>query len=270
MKKLLLVLLICAAGDIVAQEFEGSITWAIKMEFSDPLKKQQMEDTHKRINDPLNRAKLTEMEGRMNETKARGGAERNPKVRKELDESTAAMQGASMFPTGLTVSVKNGSSVSKVDGVFPEHEILYQKENDQRYTVNRKMKQFSTLPKRERRNAKSDSLATVTKTNEVAKIQGYNCTKYIVEKMEGGLTSTQEIWATTEITGFDVNSIARLSVARVQWNLKRIEGVPLKLVGKNRDGVFSMEATEVKQAPQNAEQFKIPGDFRETAKRVTR
>jgi hypothetical protein len=270
MKKLLLVLLICAAGDLVAQEFEGSITWTIKMEFSDPRMKQQMEDTHKRINDPLNRAKLTEMEARMNDTKARGEVERNPKARRELDQSAAEMHGASMFPTGLTVTAKNGSSVTKVDGVFPEHEILFQKENNQRFAVNRKFKQFSTLPKREGRNMKSDSLAIVTKTNEVAKIQGYNCVKYIVEKKEGGLPSTQEIWATTEITGFDINAIARLPVARVQWNLKRIEGVPLKLMGKNRDGVFTMEATEVKQAPQNAEQFKIPGDFRETAKRMTR
>lgn len=270
MKNLLIIVFACLAGNLAAQQFEGTITYKITMEFSDPRKKTQMEETRKRINDPRNRARYEQIEGKLSDPQARVTMERNPRERKEMDQAMAEIEGGSMFPTGIRISMKNENSLTELQGVFPYSLLLYLKENNQRYVLNRKLKTFSPVSARERRTFKSDSSAVVTRTSEKANILGYECTKFIVEKMKGGQPVTQEVWTTTDIKGFDVSSLQRQNIARIQWNLDKVEGVPLKLTGKNNDGVFTVEAVEIKAQPQPEADFKIPGDFKEVPNRNVR
>lgn len=270
MKNLLIIVFACWAGNLAAQQFEGSITYKIVMGFSDPRKKAQMEETRKRIDDPRTRARYEQIEGKLSDPQARVTMERNPRERKEMDQAMAEIEGGSMFPTGIRISVKNENSLTELQGVFPQSVLLYLKENNQRYVLNRKLKTFSPVSARERRTFKSDSAAVVTRTTEIANILGYECTKFIVEKMKGGQPVTQEIWTTTDIKGFDVSSLQRQNIARIQWNLDKVEGVPLKLTGKNNDGVFTVEAVEIKAQPQPEADFRIPGDFKEVPNRNMR
>lgn len=111
--------------------------------------------------------------------------------------------------------------------------------------------------------APKDPDVKVTKTNETAKIAGYNATKYIVEVNNNGNKTIQNIWATTEIKDFDLKSLSKQKFGRDKMYLDKIDGVPLKIEMSTKEANMTMQVTEIKREPLNAADFTIPADFKE-------
>jgi hypothetical protein len=268
-KTLFLVMLLSAAAH--AQDFEGVMIWKIDMQITDPAAKAQYEEAQKRMNDPKQQAEMKEMMERMNDPQMKAMMEANPQMKAQLEKAMKMMQDgdlSSLVPKGYTVKIKNQNSlVSMEGGILANTDLLYLKEKDVTYKIDRESKTYSTINSTA---GESDSkLETkVTKTNETTKILGYTCTKYIVDvKTENGNSMQQFLWTTSEIKGIDFKSMGKQRMGNSSQALyfDQVDGVPLKVEMAMQQGKMTMEATEVKRTSLSASDFAIPAGFKEVS-----
>jgi hypothetical protein len=264
MKNLILPVLVLLTFQVIAQSFEGKIRWSMKMEITDPKRKAQMEEAQKKMNDPANQAKMKEMQAKMNDPQFKAMMENNPQMKAQMEQAMKAMQSGSMMPTGIDVRIKGLNTLTKMEGGMMAGELLYLHDKDQSYMLDRQNKTYSPMPHAGDKMANATSDVKVTKTGETAKILGYNCTKYVVEAMANGKPMTQSLWATTEIQGIDMKALSKGRWGKDQMYFDKIDGVPLKMEIKTSEGIMTMEATEFKKESQNAADFQIPSEFKET------
>jgi hypothetical protein len=269
MKKILTLVLFLSITKVFAQSFEGSITWSMKIEITDPKKKAQLEDAQKQLNDPAMQAKMKEMETHLNEPQFKAMMENNPELKAQMEKMMKAMKGGevkSMMPTSFVVKVKNQDVLTRIDGGMLASEVLYLKSKDQAYMLNREGKTYSPLSKSESKETSSDVNVKISKTNETLKILNYNATKYIVQTERNGKTLVQHIWATTEIKDLDLSALSKQNAGRDQPLFYRdIQGVPLKTKMDVDGMIIETEATSIKRESLDAANFVIPSDWKETA-----
>ncbi|HEY9045259.1 MAG TPA: DUF4412 domain-containing protein [Ohtaekwangia sp.] len=272
MKKVLFTLaLLVLVMQSRSQSFEGIIKWAFTMNITDPKLKAQMEEAQKKMNDPANQAKMKEMEAKMNDPQFKAMMDSNPQLKAQMENMMKMMQSgdmSSMMPKGMIVKIKSGNSDMTMDGgMMANMEVLYLKDKNQSYRIDRKDKTYSVLPNNtEHDQTKSSTEVKVTKTSETAKILGYTCTKYIVEYTSEGHTLQQLMWATTEIKDWDMKSMSNqrmTSAQRVYFD--KIDGVPLKVEMTTPQGSMIMEVKEIKKQSLPAADFTIPSDYKEVA-----
>ena len=263
MKHIILILAVCLCVNSYAQNFEGTIKWTMKMEFSDPSMKAKMEDAQKQLNDPATQAKMAEMKKQMENPQMKAMMESNPQMKAMMEKAMSGSVG-NMVPTGMIVKLKDGNSISSMQGgLMADMEILFLKEKGQTFNLNRKSKTYKAMNGAQQANTQSGS-TKVSKTGETVKILSYTCSKYIVETNEGGRPATIFIWATTEIKDIDAKSFARAragSSGNVYY--EGIDGVPLKVEASTAEGKMVMEVTEIKKETLNTSDFTIPADFKE-------
>jgi hypothetical protein len=263
MKNLLVIPLVVISLNVFSQAFEGTMSWSMKMEITDPAKKAQMEEATKMMQDP---EKIKELEKQLADPQMQQMMAQNPQLKAQMEKMLEMMKagGGNLMPTGMTVKFKDGNSLSKLEGSFINNEFLYIKEKNQSYMIDRENKTYSVTTKSENGN---DSLpdVTVTKTPEKMKILNYNCSKYLVEHTIKGQKVTHDIWATTEIKGLDISSMAnqQMSGNNNMAFFKKIDGVPLKLNMNMPDGTMTMEATHLKRESLPSSDFAIPADYKE-------
>ncbi len=262
MKNLLIAILLIISINVLAQNFEGTIVWSMKMEITDPKAKAQMEEAQKMMQDP---EKVKELEKQMADPQFQKLMEQNPQMKAQMEKMLAMMKngGGNLLPTGMTIKLKNGNSLSKLDGSFIDSDFLYLKDKNQSYIIDRNAKTYTVSD-----NEISEidtSEVKVTKTSETAKILNYTCTKYLVEYTIKGKATLQNIWATKEIKGFDFSSLAsqQMGGTRNLMSFKEIDGTPLKVEMNWPEGKMLMEATQVKRESLSAELFTIPSDYKE-------
>lgn len=118
-------------------------------------------------------------------------------------------------------------------------------------------------------DAKADTKAddvTVEKTDEHAKIAGYDTTKYIAKTKD----STSEVWVTDQLgtfTGMNPTGPGggRRSQSAQSWEkaFKGKNAFPLRVISKTNDGQeFKMEATSIEKASIPASEFEPPAAWR--------
>ncbi len=75
----------------------------------------------------------------------------------------------------------------------------------------------------------------------------------------------QNVWATTEIKGLDISSMANQQMAgsKRMTFFKQIDGVPLKVEMNMPEGTMLMEATQIKRESLSSSDFTIPADYKE-------
>lgn len=262
MKNLLIAILLIISINVLAQNFEGTMIWSMKMEMTDPKAKAQMEEAQKMMQDP---EKVKELEKQMADPQFQKMMEQNPQMKAQMEKMLAMMKsgGGNLLPTGMTIKLKNGNSLSKLDGSFIDSDFLYLKDKNQSYIIDRNAKTY-TVSNNEI-NEIDTSEVKVTKTSETAKILNYTCTKYLVEYTIKGKATVQNIWATKEIKGFDFSSLAsqQMGGTRNLMSFKEIDGTPLKVEMNWPEGKMLMEATQVKRESLSAELFTIPSDYKE-------
>jgi len=262
MKNLLIAVLLIISINVLAQNFEGTMIWSMKMEITDPLKKAQMEEAQKMMQDP---EKIKEMEKQLADPQVQQMMAQNPQMKAQMEKVLAMMKsgGGSLIPTGMTVKIKNGNSLSKLDGSFIDNDFLYLKDKNQTYMIDRNNKTYSITTTKVDDN---DSLeAKVTKTSETTKVLNYTCTKYIVEYTINNKSMVQNIWATKEIKGLDLSSMAnqQMGGGKGMTFLKEIDGTPLKMEMNLPEGQMMMEAKQIKRESLSSADFTIPADYKE-------
>ena len=265
LKKLLLatlMLVLVMTGQ--AQSFEGIIKWSMNIEITDSEMKAKMAEAQKQMNDP---AKAKEMEAKMNDPQFKAMMESNPQMKAQMEAAMKMMKSGdmnSMMPKGFTLEVKNGNTLSKVEGgMMDKMEVLYLKDKKQSFNINRANKTYSALPTRsDQSHAPQD--VKVTKTSETTKILNYTCTKYLVESTYNGKPTTQALWTTTEIKDLDLKSLSQQRVGNQQAIFyDKVDGVPLRIEMTMKEGKMHMEVTSVKKQALPAANFAIPADFKE-------
>jgi hypothetical protein len=254
MKNLTLFVCLIVSFCAHAQQFEGTVKWAIGMEFKDSARQAQF-DKHS-------------FEADKAAKEAKEGPEKKNDLMAKQQEQRMQKKNGSPFPRQAVVSFRNGNTLTRLDGGPRNHEILYLKDKDQMINLNRKEKTFMELPVKQMSEQQAGAVKPkVTKTSETAKILDYNCTKYIIEAASrAGRPVTQEIWATTEIKDIDMSSLGKQRMGKIKWMLDEVQGVPLKMILTNEDGKVTMQATEIKSEPLDEKLFLIPEGFTDASK----
>jgi hypothetical protein len=264
-----LLLLLVLPGH--AQLFEGTLHWKMEAVITDPATKAQMEQAQKKMNDPATKAQMKELEAKMNDPQFKAMMDANPQMKTQMEAMLKAAKGGSnsFIPTGLEVKTKNGNNLTKMEGgIMANMEVLYLKDKNQSYRIDRESKTYSVLPKGDEHQ--DDKTKTpevnVTKTGETRKILDYTCTKYVAESTHQGKKTTQVFWATTEIKDFDMKSMAKQSFGNSPQRLfyDKIDGVPLRIEMTVPEGNMIMECTSMKRQSLPAADFAIPAGYKET------
>jgi len=267
MKNILFTLVFLFSISAFAQNFEGTIKWNIKMDITDPALKAQMEANKDKANDPANQEKMKAMQKQMEDPQMKKMLESNPQMKAQMEKMMAMQQSGnmdSMFPTSMLMKFKGGNTVTSTEGGMMSSEVLYLKEKNVSFMIDRQNKTFSPLPPSKPETAKP--LETkVTKTKETAKILNYTCTKYTAEVTHEGKTMTQTFWTTTEIKDVDFKSMANQRMERgKQLFYENIEGFPLRVEidYPEMKARMVMEVSEIKKQILKAEEFSIPPDYK--------
>ncbi len=274
MKKLTVFLFMLMSLACMSQTFEGTVKFSMKAEITDPKMKAQMEQGMQQLNDPATQAKMKEMQEKMKDPQMKAMMEANPQMKAQIENAMKMAQGggagggmASMMPSGMLFKTKGGNALTIVEGGPMPMEMLYLKEKDKMYRLDRKGKTYSEMgaggPPNMPQHAKPE--VKVTKTNETATILKYTCTKYIATITEKGKTVNQIYWTTTEIKDFDMKSLMKQRMGRGEPMIyEGIEGVPLKIEMNTPEAKVIIEVTEIKRETLNASDFSIPTDYKVT------
>jgi hypothetical protein len=265
-----LLLLLVLPGH--AQLFEGTIHWKMEAVITDPATKAKMEEAQKKMNDPATQAQMKELEAKMNDPQFKAMMEANPQMKTQMDAMLKAAKGGninSFIPTGLEMKTKNGNNLTKMEGgIMANMEVLYLKDKNQSYRIDRESKTYSVLPKGDEQQdaANKTPEVKVTKTGETKKILEYTCTRYVAESTYQGKKTTQVFWATTEIKDFDMKSMSEQRFGSNPQRLfyDKIDGVPLRIEMTVPEGNMIMECTSLKRQSLPAADFTIPTGYKET------
>jgi len=262
MKKIITLCFLLTAGALSAQTFEGTIVWSIKSEVTDPKLKAKMADGQAKMNDPATQAKMKEMEEMMKDPKMKAMMESNPQMKAQMENMMKMSQGgdmSSMMPSGMKLKIKGANTLTTMEGGMAM-EILYLKDADKSYKLDRKAKTYSVLSGGAGKSSETTK-PKVTKTSETTKILNYTCTKYTVEVVEQGKTVTQIFWTTTEIKDIDMKSLAKQRMSRGSQSMfyEGIDGVPLKIEMTTAEMKMIMEVTEIKKETLSPTTFSIDG-----------
>ncbi|GHM98738.1 hypothetical protein WSM22_02280 [Cytophagales bacterium WSM2-2] len=268
MKKLMMALLVLATAQVRAQNFEGSMTWSMKMEVTDPELKAKMAEGQQKMNDPATQAKMKELQEKMKDPQFKAMMENNPQMKAMMEKMNGGGGDMmnSMIPKGMVVRVKDGSSLVTMEGGMMSGDYLHQKDKAESIRLDRQNKTYTVMGGggNEKRNDQEFAKPTVAKTSETMKILGYTCTKYVVTISDRGQTMTTNVWSTTDIKDFDVKAFSRQKMGRGQSMFyEGIDGVPLKIESITPQGNMVMEVTDIKRGSQNAADFTVPSDYKE-------
>lgn len=266
MKNLFIAFLLILSVNVFAQSFEGTIKWSWTTEITDPVAKAQMEEAQKMMKDP---EKLKEMEKQLADPQMQQMLAQNPQMKAQMEKMLEMMKSGgetSIMPTGMVVQIKNGNSLSKIEGSIIESEFLSLKDGNHTYMIDHKNKTYSKI---ENKTDGKDDMpeVKVTRTGETQKILNYNCVKYVVEYSVDGKMTAQNIWATKDIKGLDFSAMAKQQMGNSKRAIffKEIEGVPLKMEMNWPEGKMIMQAKEVKSESLPTSSFLVPTDYKEVA-----
>lgn len=271
MKNLLTLTLLLLSFTIRAQDFEGTMTWKITSEITDPKMKAQMEDAQKKMNDPASQAQMKELQEKMNDPQFKQMMEANPQLKAQIEGAMKAAQSgnlSSMMPSGYVAKFKNKNVRTSVEGgMMANMEFLYLSADDKAYVINKSAKTYSAVSTKPDAENQKDADVRITKTSETARIINYTCTKYIADVSTGNGTTMQQIfWVTKDIPGIDFNSLAKQRMGNGSQKMwySEIDGVPLKVEMKIPQGAMVMEATGINKQSLPASDFILPAGFKET------
>lgn len=255
------------ANVALAQDFEGSIAWAIKMEITDPQMKAQMKEAEAQLKDPAVQAQMKQLMEQMNNPEMKKMMESNPQMKAQMESAMKMMQGGnlnSLVPTGMILKVKDGNTLTKMEGgPGAGMETLTLKAKKESYLINRESKTYTPLSHATEKPERAPQV-TVKKTTETQKILSYTCTKVLVTVTENGQTHNQIFWTTNQIKGLDSKSLEDYNIGKTEAAYyKELDGFPLKMEMTTPQGTMVMEATEVKRQSLPAAEFQIPTGFTE-------
>jgi len=265
MKNILLILFLLSGTILQAQSFEGIMTWKISAEM-DPATKAKMDAAQQKLNDPETQAQMKEMKEKMNDPEFKKMMETNPQLKVQMEQMMKMTEGggdiSSYMPKSFVIKIKDQNALTHMEGgMMGNFDMLYLNSKNTTYKLNREAKTYSVMSGADTMKVRD---VKITKTSETTKILNYTCTKYIAETMVQGHTVQQIFWATTEIKGIDMKSLARQRMGNNQHAMfyDKIDGVPLKIEVKQAQMGMTMEVVEIKKQALPASDFVVPKDYK--------
>ncbi len=249
MRTLLLALLVTGLTGIAkAQGFEGIITWTSKSDIK--LSDEQVQQM---------KAAKKQLEAQMNNPEFKKQMEANPALKEMMEKQLKNidnMQGGgaiNFLPEKMTTKVKGKNTRSEMGSTV----FIYQGDQDKTYSLDTETKTYSEI-KATTATETANSKITVTKTSETATINGYTCTKYLMN-VEGSAMPAQWLWITKDIKDIDP-ALMKKSGNDNLFN-KEIDGIPVKIEMNTPQGKITMEMTELKRVKLPDSDFQIPAGY---------
>jgi len=264
MKKITLLLLIhtLIVSFSIAQTFEGSIEWKMKMDNTDPIEKARLAEAEKEMNSPENQKQIEELKKQMEDPKMKAAFESNPQMKAQMEKLLAMSNGGfkieNLMPSKMLLKIKGKKSLVTIPGIG--NKTVLNLENDESYTIDNVSKTYTKNPLSPKKPT-AEKKYTVTKTSETAKILDYNCTKYKVEYQENKKNVVQYIWATTEFKNFDWSALKHSYKGNSEYMLQ-IEGTPLKMTLQEGTVTVELEIVKIQKETFEDKLFKIPTDYK--------
>lgn len=260
-----------------AQDFEGTITWKMTAEISDPALKAKMQAAQAQLASPEMQAKLQQAQAAMQSPQMQEMMRQNPQMKAMIERQMAAMKGpaagaasdnplGAWLPESFTFKTKGQRSLVIVKGGPAAGETLTMADKALTYRLNREEKTYRKVSREPAENPSTQTYK-ITRTTETAKILGYTCTRCDVEP--GNSTSpekmTYAVWVTSEIKGLDPKKLHAITVAQGRGAnfVGQLDGVPLKMEVHSAKANFTMEVTAITPGSLPAAQFELPADFTE-------
>ena len=247
------LLSVCAAGLVRAQDFNGTMTWSARIELTDPQAREQLSMAEEALKNPALLSML------LDSAQVRGLLE------KQLGPINPNSGATSVLPTGFTLQIKGPRALVKTEGGLVSREVLTLADKNTAYTLDRRARTYQRLI--EPAAARSTAKAKVTRTNETATLLGYACRRYLVETDDGGAKSRFSVWTTTELKAANTTAFKRL-----QWGesggadfLAQVEGVPLRIDATTPEAKIALLATRITPGALPDALFALPAGFKETA-----
>jgi len=238
-----------AATAASAQDFSGTMTWSVRIEFVDP----QMAAQVGMVQDALKNPELFAM------------LMQSPKMREMLESKLGPLNPAggasSLLPTGFTLQLKGPRALVKTEGGLVSREILTLADKSMAYVINRPARTYEKLSSAPATTTKTK----VTATKETAHILGYTCRRFIIDIDDAGEKSRFSVWTTTEIAGLNAAAFKRMNWSQSGGTefLGQIEGVPLKIDALTPEAKIALVATRLRPGALDDALFTLPAGFKE-------
>ncbi|QOI98766.1 MAG: DUF4412 domain-containing protein [Flammeovirgaceae bacterium] len=248
MKKLWLHLILIGSVALAhAQSFEGIITWTSKSDIK--LSDEQVQQM---------KAAKKQLEAQMNNPEFKKQMKANPALKEMMEKQLKNidnMQGGgaiNFLPEKMITKVKGKNTRSEMGTTV----FIYRGDQDKTWSVDTETKTYSEIKSTPVETA--NSKLSVTKTTETATINGYNCTKYLMNA-EGSGMPPQWIWVTKDIKDIDPALFKRSGNENLF--VKEIDGIPVKIEMNTPQGKITMEMTELKRVKLPDSDFQIPAGY---------
>lgn len=258
-----------------AGDFEGTVTWKMKAEISDPALQAKIQAAQAQLATPEMQAKLQQAQAAMQSPQMQEMMRQNPQMKAMIERQMAAMQGPAaasgnplggMLPQGFTLKAKGQRSLVIVDGGIMAGEILTLGDKDEAYRINRDEHTYKRIdqPMFDQSEAKTYK---ITRTGQTEKILGYTCTRCEVTAKEADDPKNEKtsytVWVTKEIKGLDPKQLSALRVGRDRGPnfVEQLEGVPLKMEIHSPQANLTMECTAITPGALPDALFQLPAGF---------
>lgn len=273
----LAVVVLAGLARLAAQDFQGTITWKMSAELTDPAMRAQMDSASQQMADPATQAKLAQAQAAMQNPQMQAMMAQNPQMKAMIEKQLAALNGAGagggaggnmmsgLFPKGFTVEVKDGNSLTKIDGGARPMETLTVAPAGTTYLLDTTAKTYRklSLPAASGDPAKKPR---VTPTMETAKIMNYSCTKYLVEIPGGRENMLATVWATKDIPGMSAKQLSHVQMGGRDSGsnfMAEIDGLPVKMEMTTPQAKITMELVSVTPVRLDDSRFRLPPDYTE-------
>ncbi len=277
MKKILSLVMIAAAlaSRVLAQDFEGTVTWKMKAEMTDPKMQAQMEQAQAQLASPEMQAKMEQARAAMNTPQMQEMMKQNPAMRAMIEKQLAKLPKPAaagggpggMFPHQFVCKTKGVRVLIAVEGGMFPMETLVLGDKGVAYRIDRAQRTYSRIDtKMPERKEAHEIQFKVTPTAETAKITGYDCTRYDIEQTGSrGPVMHYSVWATKDIKGFDIKKLEAMRVGRDAGPnfMTQVDGVPLKVEINTPQAKMVMQAESITRESLPASTFELPAGFTE-------
>lgn len=277
MKLITCFVTVLLATGLHAQNFEGTVTWKMRADITDPAAKKEMQAAQAQMASPEMQAQMREAQAAMQSPEMQEMMKQNPQMRAMLEQKMGALKGVggmtggggggfdSMFPKGFNLQTKGQRTLVKIEGGMMASEVLTQSDKDASYKLNREAQTYQKLPQSKPTEGPAENFK-ISRTTETAKILGYNCTKYLVTSQGRQERANYSVWVTSEIKGLDPKKLRGLRVGRESGPnfMSQLDGVPLKMEIATPEANITMEVSAIKKESLADGLFELPADFTET------
>jgi hypothetical protein len=261
------------------EPFEGVMKWAITVDIVDSkVADSYQTEIQSEDNSEVNQA-IKELEQQLKDPEMQEMLLENPTIKnsmlKKLQQLKAAQTSNqenstnSIFPSALSIFLKNNNSFTKIDGgsmVKLTGNMLYLNTNKNTYFIKDKTSTYSVINDTARLNT-NDSLIALIATTDTTMILDCICIKYILTTKENNEIKTSYIWITNDLPS--MNSAAFRSLGFMDGNLhheafKEMKGIPMRIEIFEKGLKMNMEVSEISMELVADTYFTIPSNYRES------